>query len=171
MSRAADRNDGVALELELALCPAEEGHEHGADLLARARCGIAPALVDELPKAGRPRGRLEVRELEVGVVERELGKDRLVVAQRLLRRAVLVAEPAHEVGDLEADRRCPVRLVLHALSLAHDPRGLRESQATRSRCSRERRRLPSARRCLDRLDRRQLQAELGERLLRHECTQ
>jgi hypothetical protein len=57
------------------------------------------------------------------VVECQLGQDRLVVAQRLRCRPVLVAEPAHEVGDLEADRRCPGRLVLHALSLAHDPRG------------------------------------------------
>jgi hypothetical protein len=38
----------------------------------------------------------------------ELGEDRLVVAQRLDRRAVLVPEPADEVRDLETDRRRPV---------------------------------------------------------------
>jgi hypothetical protein len=157
--RAPDRDDRVALELELALRPAEEGHEHGPHLLARPRRGVAPALVDELAEACRACRRLEVHEFEVGVVERQLRQDRLVVAQRLLRGAVLVPKPAHEMGDLEADRSCPVRLVFHALSLAHDPRGLGESQA--------RRRLRSARRCLDRLDRRQLEAELGERWLRH----
>ncbi|HEY5693683.1 MAG TPA: hypothetical protein VIR14_04180 [Gaiellaceae bacterium] len=78
--RAADRDDRVALELELALRPAEERHEHGAYLLARPRGGIAPALVDELSEARSSSGRLEVRELEVGVVERQLGQDRLVVA-------------------------------------------------------------------------------------------
>ena len=160
--RATDRDDGVALQLELSLRPAEEGHENGAHLFARARRGIAPALVDELAEAGGAGRRLEICELEVGVVERELGQDRLVIAQRLLGGAVLVAEPAHEVGDLEADWRCPIRLVLHALSLAHDPCGLGESQARRSRWW-----LRIARRCLDRLDHRQLQAELGERWRRH----
>jgi hypothetical protein len=69
-------------------------------------------------------------ELEVGMVERELGKDRLVVAKRLACRAELVAEPADEVGDLEADRRRPVGLVLHGLP--HDPGGLSKRQARAS---------------------------------------
>jgi hypothetical protein len=99
----------------------------GADLLARPRRGVAPALVDELAEARRSLGRLEVGELEVGVVDRELGEDRFVVAQRFGSRAVLVPEPADEVGDLETDRRRPVRLVLHGLS--HDPGGLPERQA------------------------------------------
>jgi hypothetical protein len=57
-----------------------------------------------------PVRRLESGELEVGVIDRELGEDRLVVAQRLGGRAVLVPEPADEVGDLETDRRRPVGL-------------------------------------------------------------
>ena len=125
--RRADRDDGVAVELELGLRPLEEGHQDGAHLLACTRRGVAPALVDELAQPGRAVGRLEVAQLEIGVVDRELGEDRLVVAQRLGGRAVLVPEPADEVGDLEADRRRPVGLVLHGLS--HDPGRFAERQA------------------------------------------
>jgi hypothetical protein len=117
------------VHLELGLGPLEERHQHGAHFLARPWCGLAPALVDELAEARRPFGRLEVVELEIGVVEGKLGKDRLVVAQRLARRAELVAEPADESGDLEADRRRPIGLVLH--SLPDDPGGLAERQACR----------------------------------------
>jgi hypothetical protein len=165
--RAPDRDDGVALELELALRPAEEGHENRAHLLTRPRCGFAPALVDELAEASGACRRLEVRELEIGVVERQLGQDRLVVAQRLRGRPVLVPEPADEVGDLETDRRRPVGLVLHGLT--HDPGSLAERQAERSRRQRGRAMKRRARRCLDRLRRRQLEAELGEAWLRHGC--
>ncbi len=66
-------------------------------------------------------------ELEVGVGDRQLGEDRLVVAQRLAGRAVLVSEPADEVRDFEADRRRPVGLVLHGLP--HDPGGPGKRQA------------------------------------------
>jgi hypothetical protein len=63
------------------------------------------------------------------VIDRELGEDRLVVAQRLGGCAVLVPKPADEVCDLEADRHRPVGLVLHGLP--DDPGGLAERQACR----------------------------------------
>jgi hypothetical protein len=92
------------VHLELGLGPLEERHQDGAHLLSRPWCGLAPALVDELAEARCALGRLEVVELEVGVVECELGEDRLVVAERLGGRAVLVPEPPDEVADLETDR-------------------------------------------------------------------
>src|SRR5439155_26493505 len=99
-------------------------------------------------------------ELEVGVVDRELGEDRLVVAQRLRGRAVLVPEPADEVGDLETDRRRPVGLVLHGLS--HDPGRLRERQASAAQVPR-----PGLVRAWLRLGRGDLEAELREGSLTH----
>jgi hypothetical protein len=89
--------------------------------------GVAPPFVDELAQACRPLRRFEVGELQVGVVDRELGQNRLVVAQHLVGCAVLVTEPADEVRDFETDRRRPVGLVLHGLS--HNPGGLGERQA------------------------------------------
>ncbi len=65
------------------------------------------------------------------MVDRELREDRLVVAQCLRRRAVLVAKPAHEVRDFEAERGRAVRLVLQGL--ADDPggQGLRPAVASK----------------------------------------
>src|SRR5919197_6141324 len=85
---------GLPTELELGLRPFEERHQDGAHLLARPRSGLAPALVDELAQARRAIRWLEIGELEIRVVDRELGEDRLVVAQRLGGRAELVPEPA-----------------------------------------------------------------------------
>lgn len=115
------------MKLELGLRPLEERHQDSAHLLAGPRRGLSPALVDELAQPRRAGRRLELAQLEVCVVDSELGENRLVVAQRLARRAVLVAEPADEVRDLETDRRRPIGLVLHGLS--HDPGGLAERQA------------------------------------------
>src|SRR5262249_15899070 len=56
----------------------------------------------------------------------ELGEDRLVVAERLRGRAILVAEPPDEVRYLQSDCRAAVRLVLHRL--AHHARSVRERQ-------------------------------------------
>jgi hypothetical protein len=126
-ARRADWDDRVTVQLELGLRPFEERHEDGAHFLARPRRRFAPALVDEITEARRAGGRLEIHELEVGMVDRELGEDRLVVAQRLGGRAVLVPEPSDEVRDLETDRSRPVGLVLHSFS--HDPGRIAERQA------------------------------------------
>src|SRR5438046_3021721 len=117
---------GLPCSLNSGLCPLEERPQDGAHFLACPRRSVAPALVDELAQALRPLGRFEVGELEVGVVDRELGEDRFVVAQRLDGRAVLVPEPADELRDLETDRRRPVELVLHGPS--HDPGRLAQRQ-------------------------------------------
>src|SRR5882762_49523 len=71
-ARRADRYDGVALELELGLCPLEKRHQDCAHFLPRSRSRIAPALVDEFADARRAVRRFEVSELEVGVVDRKL---------------------------------------------------------------------------------------------------
>jgi hypothetical protein len=69
-SRSTSRSFGALMastgfppQLELTVRPAEEGHEHGSDFLARPRCSLTPAVVDELPQELRTLGWLEARQL------------------------------------------------------------------------------------------------------------
>ena len=71
--------------------------------------------------------RRDLERLAVGEQEAHAREDRLVVAERRLRRAVLVAEPAQVATDELSERRLAIRLVLHRLT--DDPGGLAERQA------------------------------------------
>jgi hypothetical protein len=81
--------------------------------------------VDHLAEVfGRHLERLAVSEKEAH------SRDRLVVADRRLGGAVLVAEPSQVAADELPERRLPIRLVLH--SLPDDPGGLAERQGCAS---------------------------------------
>src|SRR6266511_3611396 len=81
--------------------------------------------VDDLAKIlGRDLERIPIVKKEAHTRE-----DGLVVADRRVRRAVLVAEPAQVATDELAERCLAVRLVLHRLP--DDPGGLAERQARR----------------------------------------
>jgi hypothetical protein len=108
--------------VSLLLGPHPEGADDGGDLGARARVTHRPG-VDHLAEVvGRNLERLPVGEEEAHACE-----DRLVVAYRRLRRAVLVAKPAQVATDELTERRLAVRLVLHRLP--DDPGGVAERQA------------------------------------------
>ena len=96
---------------------AEEVAQDRDHLGARPGGALAPAIVNELAQKFSADRRLEARNLQVGVVERELAENRLVVAHRLGRRSPLVLLPAVVTADLEADRSAAIALVLHGFTL------------------------------------------------------
>ncbi len=108
--------------MALLLSPHPEGSNDGRDLRARAGVPHRPC-VDHLAEILRR----DLERLPIGKQEAHPRKHRLVVADRRIGRAVLVAEPAQVAADELTERRLPVRLVLHRLS--DDPGGLAERQA------------------------------------------
>jgi hypothetical protein len=69
----------------------------------------------------------DLERIPVGEEEAHAGEHGLVVADRRVGRAVLVAEPPQVAADELTERRLAVRLVLHRLP--DDPGGLAERQA------------------------------------------
>ena len=109
-------------DVALLLGPDPESADDGRDLGASARVPHRPR-VDHLAEIlGR-----DLERFAVGEQEAHSREDRLVVADRRLGGAVLVAEPAQVAADELAERRLAVRLVLHRLP--DDPGGLSERQA------------------------------------------
>src|SRR5581483_394341 len=145
--------------MTLLLGPDPERADDGRHLGAGARVPHRPR-VDHLAEILRR----DFERLAVGEQKAHAREDRLVVADRRLGRAVLVAEPAQIATDELAERRLAIRLVLHRLP--DDPGSLTERQALPSWRTRAHFTEWTARRRLDRLCR-QLEAELGGAWLRH----